>query len=952
MLRLNKICKDYVVADSKVEALKKVDLSFRKCEFVSILGPSGCGKTTLLNIIGGLDKYTSGDLYINGRSTKEFKDRDWDVYRNHRIGFIFQSYNLIPHQNILGNVELALTIAGIGKAERIRRAKQALDKVGLKGQYNKMPNQLSGGQCQRVAIARALVNEPEILLADEPTGALDTVTSKQIMELIREISTDRLVIMVTHNPEIAEQYSTRIIRLLDGKVVDDNNPFSAEEEKAEVEALKLETKEKNKTIEAELLAENKKLQNELQNTEKTNKNAIKKLKKQLKENIKALKKHHAASSQEIRHFAKRKKRGQSEKAKMSFFTAFRLSAKNLFSKKGRTILTSIAGAIGIIGVSLVLSISCGVRTFIDDMQNDMMSGNPITISQTGIDFNAMMQASTTDDRVKALKEGGFVNVDSMIAYLVSRSAQANAFTISNTITEEYIEFLNGLPEDDVASVFYDYGLDLSNNVFTDFLGEGKEEPENISLSAIKTIYTSILKNTDYAQYATFVTSLSDTFMQAPNDEEYILSQYNLLEGKVATQKDEIMIVASRDRDLTDLLLAQLGYYSQDEFMNIVWRETNNETKYDPELDKNKFSYEELIGKTFTYYDNNAVYSPNTDMATMRRVPFTYNYNSDMFTSEGTELKIVGILEPKEGINYGCLQSGFFYTEALAKDVIEKNATSQLVTLMKTMHLSTIPGGFDEDGAYGITYKYNYTFEGETHADQTGFVGSVNTFASMIGGYMTGQTNENYFLTLQEIGGNTIPDTISIYPIDFTHKEAVLSYLDRWNSDETLTIGNKTLAADQRDDITYSDNISVIINMINTFIDIVTYALIGFTALSLVVSCVMIAIITYVSVVERTKEIGVIRSLGGRKRDVAYLFNAETFIIGLGSGLIGIAVTYIVSAIANVVIRSVSVLNAIAIFPWYYAVIMVCVSVVLTLLSGLIPSMSAARRDPVVALRTE
>ena len=899
MLRLSNIKKDYVVADSKVEALKDINLSFRKNEFVSILGPSGCGKTTLLNIVGGLDKYTSGDLFISGRSTKEFKDRDWDVYRNHRVGFIFQSYNLIPHQTILSNVELALTIAGMSKTDRVKKAKQALDKVGLEGQYNKKPNQLSGGQCQRVAIARALVNDPEILLADEPTGALDTVTSLQIMELVKEIANDRLVIMVTHNPELAEKYSTRIIKLLDGSVVDDTNPFTEKEEIAEVEKL---NKEKQQEI-AKIESKN------VKNGSKKNKN-------------------------------------NKEKAKMSFWTAFKLSFQNLFSKKARTIMTSIAGAIGIIGVSLVLSISNGVQIYIDSMQNDMLSGNPITISQTATDLNALMDASSMENKVVALKEHGYVNVDSMIEYLISQSNQADSFMIENDITQDYIDYVLSIPEEDVANVFLDYGLDVSNNIYTDFKVKNTENAENVSLGAIKNIYSSVLKSTEYKNYSTYITSLEQPFRQAPNDEEYILSQYNKLYGDVATAQDEIMIVVSKDRELTDLLLAQLGYYTQEQFMNQIWKATEDE-KYDSSLDVERFSYEALVGKTFTYYPNDTVFSSPSAPTNV----FDYNYKSDGFSGDKVELKIVGILEPKDELSYGCLEAGFFYTEALCNYIIEENKNSAIVQFLKSygkdlMSIPKTPGGIN----------YEYTYYDVNWDAQTGYgvVGSADMMGSMIAtlGDKYATMAEARTLSLQNVGGSTIPYQIKIYPKSFEHKNAINEYLDKWNSDEDIVVNGNTITKEERSNIVYNDYISLIITMVNGFIDIVTYALVGFTSLSLIVSSVMIAIITYISVVERTKEIGVIRSLGGRKRDVAHLFNAETFIIGFASGLIGIGITYLVSFIANVLVRKYAGISAIAIFPWYFAVIMIAISVLLTSISGLFPSMSAAKKDPVVALRTE
>lgn len=898
MLRLSKITKDYRVADTTVQALKGIDLAFRKNEFVSVLGPSGCGKTTLLNIIGGLDKYTSGDVFINGRSTKQFRDRDWDVYRNHRIGFIFQSYNLIPHQTVLGNVELALTIAGMGKAERTERAKRALDRVGLAGQYHKKPNQLSGGQCQRVAIARALVNEPEILLADEPTGALDTTTSVQIMDLIREIAEEKLVIMVTHNPELAEKYSTRIIRLLDGSVVDDTDPYSPEEEEAEV--------------------------------------------REVYEDEERAPEQQVSFGKPERKAKKRAKKG--ERAKMSFWTAFRLSAQNLFTKKARTTMTSIAGAIGIIGVSLVLAISGGVKTYIANMQNDMLSASPIAIEETAYDMSALMQGMSFQEKEEMLKEHGFVNVDSLIEYLVEQAGTADSLMIQNTITQEYIDFVLGLPEEDVATIFLDYGLDVSNNIYTEFRENKGGDAQNISLTAIRSIYTSVLKETNFAKYASYVTSLTENFAQSPSDEDYLLTQYDLLDGKIATGKNEVMIVVNKDTALNDLLLAQLGYYSQDEFINLIYR-ASDDALYDPSLDKDRFSYEELRGKKFTWYPNNEIF----DKTGEELMPFTYSPGTEGF-DQGLELEIVGILQPKEKISYGCLSSGFYYTEALAKYAISENLESEVVGFLREHDLTqytspAIPG----QNMYGISFQYTYTFNGETK-NAVGYVGTGNPMSAMMGG---GSTDiEIFTLSLQQLGGVNLANGIFVYPLDFEHKDNVLAYLDRWNSEETIEVNGVQLAPEDRDKITYTDNLSVIIDMVNGMVEIVTIALIGFTALSLVVSCVMIAIITYVSVVERIKEIGVIRSLGGRKKDVSRLFTAETFIIGLFSGLIGIAVTYLLSLIINLVVASVSVISAIAILPVWQALVMVCVSVLLTLISGVFPARAAARKDPVVALRTE
>mgnify|MGYP002797262465 FL=1 len=938
MLRLTSVTKDYKVADTSVRALNEISLSFRKNEFVSVLGPSGCGKTTLLNIIGGLDKYTSGDVSINGVSTKRFRDSDWDVYRNHRVGFIFQSYNLIPHQTVLGNVELALTIAGVGSKERTERAKKALDRVGLKGQYNKKPNQLSGGKCQRVAIARALVNEPEILLADEPTGALDTTTSVQIMELIKEIAREKLVIMVTHNPALAEQYSTRIIRLLDGVVVDDTMPYSAEEEMAE---------ERVDYVADEKAADKDKADSDSTSAKKTN--AAKKTGKT--------------------------KRAR-EKAKMSPFTAFRLSAQNLFTKKARTIMTSVAGAIGIIGVSLVLAMSFGVRTYINSMQNDMLSGNPIMVQETAFDMSALLQVTSTGDKLEIIQEAGYVNVNSMIENLIAKSKTAESLMINNTITQDYVDYVSALPEEDAAAVFLDYGLDVSNNIYTDFSLKARPSEENadtntktMSLSAIRTQYIAILKKTMFKQYATYVTTVVDNFAQCPADESYVLEQYDLKSGRIAKEKDEVMVVLDGDSMLTDIVLAQLGYYSQDEFMNLIYRgaketDPSMEELYDPALDKDRFSYEEILGKTFTYYPNDDVYNvQKTSSGENVSYSLTYNHLEGEW-DDGLPLKVVGILQPKETISYGCMTSGFYYTSALTDYILEQNAQSEIVKYFDDTDKPYEESGWSVDKdkipyAKGITYIFSYTYLNENNEEtvftDTGFVGNPNDMSAIMGIFSGGSGDtsaEMYFLTKQQVGGINVANGISVYPHDFTTKENVLKYLDRWNSDEDIVVNGKTIASADREDIVYTDNLSVIIDMINQFIDIVTIALVGFTALSLVVSSVMIAIITYVSVVERTKEIGVIRSLGGRKKDVSRLFTAETAIIGLASGLIGIAITYLCTLIINLVVSSLTVVSRIAILPWYQAAIMVGVSVLLTLVSGVFPARAAAKKDPVVALRTE
>lgn len=884
MLKLQSIKKDYVTGDMVVHALKGVDITFRNNEFVSILGPSGCGKTTLLNIIGGLDHYTDGELFIDGVSTKNYSDRDWDTYRNHRIGFVFQSYNLIPHQTILENVELALSISGVEKSERVRRAKEALDKVGLKDLYNKKPNQLSGGQCQRVAIARALVNDPEILLADEPTGALDTVTSVQIMDLIKEISSECLVIMVTHNPDLAEKYSTRIIKLLDGEVLSDSLPYGEKE-----------TVEKQKT----------------------------------------------------------KQKKTDKKSKLSFRTTFKLSARNLHSKLKRTLLVCLAGAIGIIGVASVLSVSTGVQNYITDMQNDMLSGNPITINEEAMNLTALTSRANRQTKVDAVKNSvvdGYINVDSVIDYLVSRGGDVSSLKVKNDVTQDYIDYVKAMPKEYYSAIVTTGGLNLSNNLYTDFTLTGYGEKQKISLTAAEKIYTSMLEKTDYASYSQYISMLTESFMQAPDNADFILSQYDIIEGdKIATEPNEIMIVVNKDYEISDLLLAELGYYTQDEFVNLIYKAVGDDN-YDSSLDKGRFSYEELLGKSFTWYPNDVVFNKTNDLSPLAAInPFTYNaYELDSFTG-GKNLTVTAILKQKDGLSYGCLESGFYYTSALYEEILAENLTSQIVLYLNDAEKDSFTSMNYNSQNVGVTFNYEF-YQGGVKYEEIGFVGSSGS--SGIIASMAGQSAKSYSLTKRELGGCALPNVIKIYPSDFTYKDNVTDYIGKWNDDCDLTVNGVTLGKDQRSEIVYTDNLSIVISLVNNMIDMVTAALIAFTCLSLVVSTVMIAIITYVSVIERIKEIGVIRSLGGRKFDVSRLFNAETFIIGGASGLIGIGVTYIISAILNLIVNSLFGISTIATLTAGTAVIMVLVSVALTMIAGLIPASLAAKKDPVDALRSE
>lgn len=953
MLKLVNIKKDYVVADESVHALKGISINFRKSEFVSILGPSGCGKTTLLNIIGGLDKYTSGDLVIEGVSTSKFTDRDWDTYRNHSIGFIFQSYHLIPHQTILQNVELALMIAGVSRRERRRRALEALDKVGLKDKINNRPNQLSGGQAQRVAIARALINDPEIVLADEPTGALDSVTSVQIMELLKEISKDRLVIMVTHNPDLAYKYSTRIVRLKDGVMTGDSSPYAGDSEAKEL------------------------------------------TKQQLKE--------------------RRKAKGSKKKTSMPLLMAMSLSFKNLLSKRRRTAMVAVAGSIGIIGVSMVLSISAGVNSYIASMQDDMLSGNPVSVTQTAIDYTQLLNLSSSSNspKVDITKLDDKLYIQSLMDTLGSFS---QGFSKTNNITEAYLAYLKGIPQENVQVIQYGYDMDVANNIYTDFAVDATTEDEatrTTSVTAIRGMYTQILsEQEDYKDFAGTVSTVA-TFDEIPNNYNYILSQYDIIAAEtpdgvtydassltdeqikaIFEDKQSLVMVVS-ENEVTDLVMGQFGYLTQREFLNYAFKAVDSDM-YDEQLglvgsglnangeaySENGFDMTKFIGpdsKKFTWYPNNQVYSQINGMYYYR--PYLqdnffyseYEYEGQHFVTDipdlgdvdastGLELGVKVILEKKKDVSYGCLQSGFYYTNALTQYVREDSMDSDIVKYIEATPSGEVPA---------IGYSFYYTaFEqgegGETVKSANkgnGYVYDSGSLMDMITSGLGGGNSGIQGLPMVKaslFGGGDMPSSIKIYPTDFDSKTAITDYLDGWNAmcEEGATYtytaddAQQSVVLAEADKITYTDTVGLIISMVNTMIQMITTALIAFTALSLVVSTVMIGIITYVSVVERVKEIGILRSVGARKKDIKRLFNAETFIIGLLAGIFGILITYLLSFIVNIIVVAVAGFWGIAALPWWQALIMIALSIVLTLISGLIPAAAAAKKDPVVALRTE
>ncbi len=918
MLRLVDIKKDYKVSDEVVSALKGISINFRESEFVAILGPSGCGKTTLLNIIGGLDHATSGDLFIDGISTKNYKDRDWDTYRNKRIGFIFQSYNLIPHETILENVELALNISGISKKERIKRSKEILAKVGLGGKFNKYPNQLSGGQCQRVAIARALVNNPEIILADEPTGALDSVTSLQVMDLLKEISKNHLVIMVTHNADLANKYATRIINLLDGEVTNDSLNYTEFDKVEENEFKKVTFKERVKNI--------------------------------------------------------FKKENENKKSKLSFFSAFKLSIKNLISKYKRTLMICFAGSIGIIGVGSVLSISSGVNGFISNTQKEMLSGNPLQVNELSFDLNSLLENMTSVEQSEAISQGienGYINVDKVISYLIKQGELLEGFGVSNNISNEYVDYLLEMPKDWYSAIGIYYDENLNYNVYTDIKVEdanGNEVTKTMSLYSIINMYTDMLKNVNGdgingEDIANLIPLATSNFSQIPNNLDIIEEQYDIIsdptKSHLATKDNEIMLVVDKDSSLSDIFLGQYGYFSQKEFLNLIYKDVEGLNHlYDEELDKetNRISYDDLLNKTFTYYPNDDVFKDlSLDSASTIGAIASGNYLNEISDEEiltdGIELKITAILRPKEDVNYSCLSSGIFYTPALSEKIREINKNSQTIKFLNDNNLDGLYSIEMMNIPQGITYNQEYYLNGERYNPKL-IAGGSSLFSSLMGQMQQSQHWTVYSISLRELGAADTPSRISIYPKNLDYKNQITEYLDKRNEDIDLTINGSVISSENRANITYTDNVEVIMSLISSMVDIVSYALVAFTALSLVVSTVMIAIITYVSVIERIKEIGVIRALGGRKIDVARLFNAETCVIGLISGIIGVAITYLLSLILNLIVGNLSGIYTIASLPIWMALVLIFVSIILTLISGLIPASIASKKDPVEALRTE
>ena len=913
ILQLEKITKDYKVADSAVHALRGVSLNFRSKEFVAVLGHSGCGKTTLLNIIGGLDHYTSGDLVIKGRSTKGYKDGDWDAYRNHSIGFVFQSYNLIPHQTVLENVELALTLSGIRPQERKARAKQALERVGLGGELNKRPNQLSGGQMQRVAIARALVNNPEILLADEPTGALDSATSVQIMDLIREIAGERLVIMVTHNPELAKRYASRIVELKDGQIVGDSDPFVPDEA----------------YVEEGTVAAN-------------------------------------ASAAEQRR-ARRALRKNREKTSMSFWTAFMLSGRNLLTKKGRTAVTSIAGSIGIISVCLVLALSNGFNNYIRKTEEDMLSYYPIQINETALDLNTAMTSFMSGDMSTGLdleEIGDRVVVNSFLSQLAQGMTTMNDLNETNKATidgEEmsYIEYLEDMPQELYYAIEYAYGVSLTNNLFVD-VAIGSDITQipvtnmHMSLSALREYYTDILTTAEeqYSSLTRFVDYFTDVvnFMPGTSDfsdercGEYVLSQYDLF-GDFPEASNEAVLVVGESNDVTDLTFAQLGFLDEANFLDLfIDAQDGGEQTTESFPIYKEDGEQSIIGTTFSLYYNDKVYTESTYPS------FQYIYQGYEVTDgepvtvseeDGMTIEIVGVLRLKDELTYGCLSSGLNLTERLLQEYIEANMQSSIVQNLQAQESPNVAS------LAGYVSLYDM------------FIGQATQNPQLLIPQQVFANSQDAETVIRSLGGDDTVNSVSIYARDFDSKAELLAYLDVWND---VAVAERQAYLDMNDgvvegydgptEIKYTDTIGLLMSMVETILDAITYVLVAFTGISLVVSTVMIGVITYVSVVERTKEIGVLRAIGARRKDIKRVFNAETFIIGLISGCFGVLVAYLCQIIVNAILTPLTGIAGLAALPPLSAFIMIVISVALTLISGLVPASAAAKRDPVVALRSE
>lgn len=808
MLQLKSIKKVYKTNDLDVIALNNVSIDFRKSEFVSILGPSGCGKTTLLNIIGGLDKYTEGDLIIDNKSTKKFKSTDFDSYRNHQIGFVFQSYNLIIHQSVLANVELALTLSGVSKKERRKRAIEALDKVGLHEQINKRPNQLSGGQMQRVAIARAIVNNPEIILADEPTGALDSKTSLQIMNLLKEISKEKLIIMVTHNEELAYKYSTRVVKLLDGNIIEDTNPYKIENNQ--------------------------------------------------KEDFKV------------------------KKIAMSFLTALSLSFNNLLTKKGRTILTSFAGSIGIIGIALILSLSNGVNNYIKRVEEDALSSYPLIIEKTTFSTDEIISSLMTK-KEKTNQELDKIYSNDIVVDMLSNMTKG----IKSNNLKDFKTYLdnNTKIKDYVLDINYKYNITL--NIY-------KNNKDKIIKVNPNDLFSSLMGNNNYqSSYSNY-----NVFTEMLDNQEVLKNQYEVLAGKYATEENELMLITNSNNEISDYVLYTLGIKDQMELQSIIAKVMKGESV---SVNKTTYNYDDLLNLEYKLVLPTSYY---------QKVNNKYNKIEDeegikKLIQEGMTLKIVGIIKEKENATSLAINGSIAYNKKLIQKVIQEINNSQIVK--------------DQLNNKNINILTNEKFD------------NLTTYEDILN-----QLNVYDFDN---------PSSINLYMKDFESKKSVVKLINEYNKKQRENNLEENV-------IHYTDLVGTMIGSVSSIVNTISYVLIAFVTISLVVSSIMIGIITYISVIERTKEIGILRAIGASKKDISRVFNAETIIIGFTSGLFGIIITILLNIPINIIIKNITNISNISKLPIIGGIVLIIISIILTLIGGLIPAKIASKKDPVEALRVE
>jgi len=841
MLQLQHISKVYHTGNQEFHALKDISIRFRESEFVSILGQSGSGKTTLLNIIGGLDQYTSGDLLIQGKSTKQFKDRDWDSYRNHTIGFVFQSYNLIGHQTALSNVEIAMTLSGVSKAERKKRAIEVLERVGLKDHLYKKPSQMSGGQMQRIAIARALVNDPKVVLADEPTGALDSETSVQIMDLLKDIAKERLVIMVTHNPELAQKYSTRIVQVLDGNILSDSNPCKPTEETKQVDI-------------------------------------------------------------------------QFTKTKMSFITALVLSFNNLLTKKGRTLLTAFAGSIGIIGIALILALSNGVSDYVKKVQEDTLVSLPLTISEQN---QSNLLATSPDLSEKPYKDNHELGINTILTNLLKKQIGKNDLASFKTYLEEHASKVESLTKD------IRYRYNLQPFIYASDTSNG---PKSILPSTLADeVETANQTMKGYLQNLNYWSELS-------SDSSMLESKYDVLEGRFPQDKSEIVLIVDENNQISDLLLYSLRFKDPSEL---------NDTKKLDELSSQTYQYSDFIGKTFKAVVNTNRFVKENNLWLNKIDNASYMKTQ---IENGLQLKIVGVLRQKDGTSSGVNtpSGGIAYTSALIdytseyiqnSDIVKEQEANQNLNVFTGKDFAKDPKPFSSEN---LTEEEKIQLAKMTPEEQAQYVQQYNDNSA-----------STYEENLAKMGviNKSKPAAIELYTSSFQQKQDLKEFINAYNT-------AKKEAGEDDKVLAYSDDIQTIMSSITTLVGVVTTVLVGFVAISLIVSSIMISIITYISVLERTKEIGILRAMGASKKDIRRIFTAETAIEGLISGVLGIAITFLATFPINAIVAKMTNVGNVAQLPIEVALILIGISIVLTMLAGLIPSRIAAKKDPVELLRSE